>query len=45
MNVIEQLKHARRASVPLVSLTTADPMAAMKLITDKLNGDGSGYFG
>jgi hypothetical protein len=41
MNAIEQLKHARRASVPLVSLSTADPMAAMKSITDKLNGDGT----
>jgi hypothetical protein len=39
MNMMERLKHARRVSVPLVSLTTADPMAAMRIITKKLNGD------
>ncbi len=38
MDLIEQVKHARRACVPLVSLETADPMAAMRRIVEALNG-------
>jgi len=39
MDLLQQLKHARRVSVPLVSLTTADPMAAMRRIAKSFNGD------
>lgn len=39
MDLIERLKHARRVSVPLVSLTTADPMSTMRRLVDALNGN------
>jgi len=41
LSLIERLKHARRVSAPLVSITTADPMAVMKLIAKNLNGNGT----
>jgi hypothetical protein len=41
MSMVEQLKHARRVSVPLVSITTADQMAAVKTICKSVNGDGT----
>jgi hypothetical protein len=36
--LIEQLKHARRVSVPLVAVQTPDPAATMRVIASGLNG-------
>lgn len=37
MNLIERLKHARRVSAPLISITTADQIAVMKQIAASFN--------
>lgn len=37
MKFIEQVKHARRVSVPLVAVTTADPMSTLRTIANGLN--------
>jgi len=38
MDLITQLKHARRASVPLVAIQTADPGATIRQIAQSING-------
>lgn len=41
MDLIEKLRHARRVSVPIVSIDTADQQALVKLIAKAINGDGT----
>lgn len=38
MNLIEKIKHARRAGVPIISIATPDQPAIIKLITKAING-------
>jgi hypothetical protein len=38
MTLIEQFKAARRVSTPLLGLTSADPLALMRLLVAELNG-------
>ena len=37
MNVIEKLKHARRAGVPIIAIGTPDAAATIRLVADKVN--------
>lgn len=39
MKLIERLKHARRAGVPLVAIATADQAATISAITKEVNGN------
>ena len=41
LNLIDRLKYARKAGVPLVSVATFDQQATMKWIARELNGNGT----
>lgn len=41
LDLIARLRHARRVSVPLVNVNTADQLALIKRLTKSLNGDGT----